>query len=100
MLSEEEIDLLGLQSDPYVQINRGAGCENCGNTGYRGRLGIYELLVVSDNIRHVIGNGDDASVIRNQAVKENMRTLREDALSKFVKGITTPEEIMRVTRAA
>ena len=98
-LSTEEADLLGIDLDPYAQISRGTGCENCANTGYRGRLGIYELLLVSDAIRHVIGSGDDASAIRNQAIKENMRTLREDALSKFFEGVTTPEEIVRVTRA-
>ncbi len=99
-LREEEADLLGMSQKQFPIISRGRGCERCGNTGYRGRLGLYELLVVTDPIRHVIGTGGDANQIRNQAVKEGMRTLREDALEKLYQGITTPEEIVRVTKAA
>jgi len=98
-ISDEEIELLGIDLEPDAQISRGAGCNECANTGYRGRMGLYELLTISDDIRHVIGSGADASVIRNQAIKENMQTLRQDALSKFLNGMTTPEEIVRVTRA-
>jgi len=99
-LSEEEMDLLDLQENHHVEIRRGSGCERCANTGYRGRVGLYELLVVSDDIRHIIGGGGDANQIRQQAIKENMRTLRRDALEKLGQGITTPEEIVRVTRSA
>jgi general secretion pathway protein E len=98
-LSEEEAELLGINRQQTFQVRRGRGCERCANTGYRGRLGLYELLQVSDDIRHVIGSGGDANQIRNQATKEGMRTLRQDALNKFYEGITTPEEIVRVTRA-
>ena len=98
-LSEEEADLLGIEFQPYAQIKRGRGCEQCANTGYRGRKGLYELLVISDNIRHVIGGGGDANQIRKQAIEEGMQTLRQDAMNKFYQGKTTPEEIVRVTRA-
>jgi general secretion pathway protein E len=96
-LNAEEAALLRLE--PRLRFKRGRGCERCGNTGYRGRVGIYELLVLSDEIRHVIGGGGDANAIRAQAVKEGMRPLREDALEKLYQGVTTPEEIVRVTRA-
>jgi len=99
LLSEEEIDLLGVISEAHYKIKRGKGCNQCANTGYRGRLGLYELLLVSDKIRHVIGNGGDANQIRQQAIDEGTRTLRKDALEKLYQGITTPEEIVRVTRA-
>ena len=99
-VSPEEAELLRLDRKQYPTLKRGHGCERCGNTGYRGRLGIYELMVLSDNIRHVIGAGGDANAIRAQALKEGMRTLREDALDKFMRGITTPEEIVRVTKAS
>jgi general secretion pathway protein E len=99
MLTEEEAELLGIDLMIFPQLMRGMGCERCANTGYRGRLGLYELLVISDEIRHVIGGGGDANQIRNQAIKENMRTLRKDALDKLYQGITTPEEVVRVTRA-
>lgn len=98
-LSEEEANLLGINARELPTIARGKGCDRCATTGYRGRVGLYELLPVSDEIRHVIGGGGDASQIRQQAVKEGMRTLREDALQKLRNHITTPEEIVRVTRA-
>jgi general secretion pathway protein E len=98
-LSEEEESLLGLSRRNAPVIRRGHGCERCAHTGYRGRLGLYELLNISDEVRHVIGGGGDANQIRHQATKEGMRTLRQDALNKLYEGITTPEEIVRVTRA-
>jgi general secretion pathway protein E len=98
-ISEEEAELLEINQQECPAIKRGKGCERCGNTGYKGRLGLYELLLISDDIRHVIGNGGDANAIRKQAVKEGLRTLRKDAMEKLYQGITTPEEIVRVTRA-
>jgi len=97
-IAREELELLGISYQRYPEVRRGRGCERCGNTGYRGRLGLYELLIVTDSIRHVIGSGGDANQIRNQAIKEGLRTLRQDALDKLYQGITTPEEIVRVTR--
>ena len=82
------------------KIKRGTGCERCGNTGYRGRVGLYEFLLMSDAIRHHIANDADANVIRDQAIAEGMQTLREDALEKLKAGLTTPEEVFRVTRSA
>ncbi|RKZ74623.1 MAG: type II/IV secretion system protein [Candidatus Parabeggiatoa sp. nov. 1] len=99
-MTEDEAELLGIDLTLFPELVRGIGCDRCANTGYRGRLGLYELLLVSDDIRHVIGGGGDANLIRKQAIKEGMRTLRQDALEKLYKGITTPEEIVRVTRAA
>jgi len=98
-LTEEEARLLGIEQASHPQIRRGRGCERCGHTGYRGRVGIYELLVMSDSIRHVVTTGGDANAIRAQALQEGMRTLRQDALEKLYQGVTTPEEIFRVTRA-
>ncbi len=99
-LTPEEEDLLKISRHDYPKIRRGRGCERCAQTGYRGRLGLYELLVIFDDIRHVISTGGDANLIRAQAIKEGMRTLRQDALEKLRAGITTPEEIVRVTRAS
>ena len=98
-LTEEEADLLGISLEKHPKIIRGKGCERCAKTGYRGRIGLYELLQVSDKIRHVIGSGGDANQIRQKAVSEGTRTLRIDALQKFYDGKTTPDEIVRVTRA-
>jgi general secretion pathway protein E len=62
-------------------------------------VGLYELLMLSDEVRHLITSGADANVIRKKAVSEGMLTLRQDALDKLRQGVTTPEEVVRVTRA-
>ncbi len=95
----DDCEVLDVKAADYPTVQRGQGCERCGGTGYRGRVGIYELLVMSDEIRHAISAGNDANEIRAQARKKGLRTLREDALLKLKHGITTPEEIVRVTRA-
>jgi general secretion pathway protein E len=97
-LTENEANLLGIKSTGHIK--RGTGCDRCANTGYRGRLGLYELLQVSEEVRHVISSGADANAIKKAAIAEGMRTLRLDALEKLYHGITTPEEIVRVTRSA
>ncbi len=98
-INADEINVLQLDLNEQFSINRGSGCERCANTGYRGRIGLYELLIMSDAIRHHIASGADANVIREQAIKKGMRTLRQDALEKLKQGLTTPEEVVRVTRA-
>lgn len=98
-LTEDEANVLEITAEFCPQVNRGSGCDRCGLTGYRGRIGLYELLIMSDAIRHHIASGADANVIREQAIKEGMRTLRQDALEKLKAGLTTPEEVVRVTRA-
>jgi general secretion pathway protein E len=98
-MTEDEALVLEVQAADYPLLRRGAGCERCGGTGYRGRVGLYELMMMSDEIRHLITSGMDANIIRKQAISEGMRTLREDALQKLRQGTTTPEEVVRVTRA-
>jgi general secretion pathway protein E len=98
-LTDDEARVLEIEKASCPVINRGTGCDRCGGTGYRGRVGLYELLVMSDAIRHHIAVEADANVIRNQAIEEGMQTLREDALRKLRAGVTTPEEVVRVTRA-
>ncbi len=98
-ISMDEANVLQIKTEDYPILQRGTGCERCGGTGYRGRIGLYELLVMSDAIRHHIASGADANVIREQAIREGMKTLRQDALEKLASGLTTPEEVVRVTRA-
>jgi general secretion pathway protein E len=98
-LTPDEAQVLQVSASDYPFARKGTGCERCGETGYRGRIGLYELLVMSDTIRHEIAVGADANVIRAQAIREGMKTLREDALEKLAAGMTTPEEVVRVTRA-
>lgn len=89
-------------SDPYldsgaIKAARISSCPRCRGTGYRGREGIYELLVVNDSVRELIQSRAAASKIRDAAVAEGMKLLRDDGLRKVEQGITTLEEIERVT---
>lgn len=99
VLTDDEARVLEIDARDCPEIRRGSGCERCGQTGYRGRVGLYELLTMSDEIRHQIASGADANSIRDEAIRGGMRTLRQDALAKLRAGITTPEEVVRVTRA-
>ena len=80
-------------------IRRGPGCAGCRGTGYRGRTGIYELLVLNDAIRENLQNERSARELTGLAIEAGMRTLWEDGIRKIVAGVTTPEEVLRVTRA-
>jgi general secretion pathway protein E len=77
---------------------RGKGCPACFQTGYRGRSGIYELLVIDDDIRGLVMSGADSSVIRRKAIEQGMTTLLRDGVQKIVKGVTTVDEVLRVTQ--
>ena len=81
-----------------ITISKGAGCRFCHQTGYSGRIGIYEVLAVSREIRDLVSARADSDVIHAQAVKEGMVTMFEDGVEKIMQGLTTIEEILRVTR--
>jgi len=81
-----------------IGVFEGAGCENCHNTGYRGRLGIFELMELDEELRSSIMRGEDASMITASARRAGMRNLREDGWMKVKRGTTTAEEVMRVTQ--
>ena len=76
---------------------RGEGCVKCRNTGYRGRIGIHELLVMSEEIKKTILDYSDDASIKKQCLKENMITLRRDGVNKILYGLTTFEEIITIT---
>ena len=82
--------------DVPEEIYRAGGCKKCGGTGYRGRLGIHEVMLMSEEIRRQTVNGATAEEIKNMAVAEGMHTLRQDGLEKVRAGTTSIEEIMRV----
>ena len=82
---------------PWQSVFKGEGCRNCRNSGYRGRTGIHELLVNSDLIRDLIVQKVNASVIRMEALKQGMRTLRQDGFLKCIRGTTTLDEVGRTT---
>ena len=80
------------------RIYKAAGCERCFNTGYKGRLGIFEIMVLTEKLKTLILKTFDSNRIKNEAIQEKMRTLRQDGLQKVKKGITTIEEVLRVTQ--
>jgi len=84
--------------EPGQRLYRGAGCRECRHTGYRGRLGIFELLPVGDEIREMILQRKSATDIQNAARANGLKLMREDGWAKVVRGTTTVEEIVRVTK--
>ncbi|HEU4504241.1 MAG TPA: type II secretion system ATPase GspE [Nitrospira sp.] len=96
---DEELIRLGIvPGKTKPTFYRGTGCPACTQTGYRGRTGIHELLVLDDEIRRLIGNKADAAAIRQSAVSRGMVLLKEEAAEKIFAGITTTEEVMRMTQ--
>jgi len=94
----EELGKLGLKQIGDRLFYRGKGCAHCINTGYRGRSGIYEILVLDDEIRNLILSKVDSSRIKAKAVSKGMVTLREDGARRIMTGMTTTEEVLRVTQ--
>ncbi|MDD5097874.1 MAG: ATPase, T2SS/T4P/T4SS family [Candidatus Omnitrophica bacterium] len=86
---------LGL--DSLTKFFRGKGCPVCKNSGFLGRIGIFEVLVVDESIRKMVEEKKSADIIKKKAVESGMKTLREDGLDKARAGLTTIEEILRVT---
>lgn len=84
-------------TQPYTMYH-GAGCAECGGTGYKGRIGIYEVLVVSEIIGKLILEHSPASLIEEQAKKEGMITMKQDGYLKVLEGLTTLEEVLRVAQ--
>ena len=81
-----------------IRVYKGKGCDVCHGTGYSGRIGIYEILSVSEDIKKAIMEKKDADVIKKIAIKNGMTTMYEDGVNKMMQGVTTIEEILRVTK--
>jgi type IV pilus assembly protein PilB len=81
-----------------ISVSKGRGCKICRQTGYSGRLGLFEVLEVSKDIRQLISEKVDSEVINQAAIKEGMTTMLENGLEKISLGLTTLEEVMRVTK--
>ena len=77
---------------------RGKGCKKCGQTGYKGRLGIYELMEITTKIAELITAKAEVEEIQKEAIASGMTTLTQDGFMKAIKGVTTVEEVLRVTQ--
>ena len=96
----ESLKSIGINPDVVVdrKFYRGRGCPVCLNTGYRGRTGVFELMMLDDRIKNLILKTSDANAIKHRAIEQGMTTLRQDGAQKVLNGITTIEEVFRVTQ--
>ena len=78
--------------------DRGKGCLKCKDTGYLGRAGLYELLIINDEIKKLIIEKASADKIKAKAIETGMKTLYDDGIDKALKGITSVEEVLRVAK--
>ena len=96
--SKADLEALGIEIDGKHTLYRGKGCEDCRGTGYRGRFGIYELFPITEDIRSLVLRRASTPEIRRHAVEAGMTSLRLDGWMKARDGLTTVEEILRVTQ--
>lgn len=101
---EVEVPIQGLLSVGFseaeahsLKVYRGRGCDRCGNTGYKGRVGLFEVMEITEDIRELILSGATVVELRRKAIEEGMITLRQSGLHKIREGITTIEEVVRET---
>ena len=97
-IKNEKFKVDGITLGKEIATYRGLGCKACNHTGYSGRSGIYEILVVDDEIRELIIKKVSSETIKKKAIELGMHTLLQDGWSKILAGVTTVEEIMRVTQ--
>ena len=97
---EESLENIGITPEMCSgkKIYKGTGCQDCLNTGYKGRTGIFEFMILDDAIKSLILKTSDSNAIKRKAVNQGMVTLRQDGALKVLNGITTVEEILRITQ--
>jgi type II secretory ATPase GspE/PulE/Tfp pilus assembly ATPase PilB-like protein len=89
-------DSLGIRYSSAFKLYRPKGCPKCGGTGYRGRMGIHELLVATDEMKRKIQKREPIEELRNQAIRDGMTTLLQDGIQKVVRGITDFKQVRAV----
>lgn len=94
--SQREVEIFAKRGLKIEKVSRGTGCASCNMTGYKGRLAIHEVLVINDEMRRVIMNGQSFSSLRNLAIQNKTIFLIDDGLLKVKQGLTTTEEVLRV----
>ena len=81
----------------HMKVRQGKGCARCSNTGYKGRIALYEVMPISDELREFVLNGASAAEVKREAVKRGMVTLRQSGITRLKEGVTSVEEVLRVT---
>jgi type IV pilus assembly protein PilB len=99
--SDEEIHAFGIAPGEAAKLTfyKGAGCDTCSGSGYKGRQGLYEVMAMTSAARRMVLKGGSTEELREQAVKDGMLTLRMDGMLKVKRGITTLEEVVKETAA-
>ena len=95
--TEDELELLGYKPEDQLEIYEPVGCSNCDNSGFRGRIGVYEIMEVSNDVKRIIAKGGDADQIKDVALTQGMSTLRMSATRYVVEGITSVSEMIKVS---
>ena len=98
-VASEVADMLAAHGIAVSKVVHGKGCQKCRETGYQGRVGLYELLILDDFLRDAVARNPNVTEFRRTCMERGMVTLREDGFKKVVLGLTTVEEILRVTEA-
>ena len=83
----------------HIQPQYGKGCAKCSGTGYKGRIALYECMAMTDQLKEFVLNGASAAEIKREAIRQGMSTLRLSGLNFMKQGVTTIEEVLRVTAA-
>ncbi len=98
-LSDSELRALQIEASQLLEtdVMRPVGCEKCRQTGYKGRMGIFEIFVIDDEVRHMVNNRVSTMELRQRARELGMRTLREDGVRKVLAGLTSAEEVISIT---
>ena len=87
------------EGKPPASLWKGKGCRKCHQSGFRGRKGIFELMITDDAMKNLVVQRTNANVLRQEALKRGMITLRQDGWRKVIAGMTTVDEVARVTAA-
>jgi type II secretory ATPase GspE/PulE/Tfp pilus assembly ATPase PilB-like protein len=97
--ADKELQLAGISKEEAKQINfkKGVGCVHCDNTGYKGRTGIFEMLELNSEIRKLIFEGKNQDIIREKALENGMETLHDAAVERMKLGITSIQEVIKLT---
>ena len=98
-VTRQQLIDVGIPPEEVDQVKplRGQGCKTCNNTGYKGRIAVYEIMIANDEVKEFILNGASTLELKREAVRQGMKTLRMSAISKFREGQTSLEEVVRVT---
>src|SRR5207302_8972592 len=98
-LTETELRALRIEPGQLrdAQVMKPIGCEQCRQIGYKGRMGIFEIFVIDDEVRHMINKRSSTLMLRQRARALGMRTLREDGIRKILAGLTSAEQVISIT---